>query len=52
MLRRTGFADILFVGMTGFSTSPFTAGALFRARKKSGLSDVVSGLTHNVGKLF
>jgi hypothetical protein len=30
-----GFADILFIGMTGFRTSPYTAGALFRARKKA-----------------
>jgi hypothetical protein len=33
-LRKAGFSDILFVGMTGFRTSSFTAGALFKARKK------------------
>jgi hypothetical protein len=36
MLRSAGFCDILFTGMTGFRTSEFTAGALFRARKKAG----------------
>jgi hypothetical protein len=36
MLRKAGFADILFTGMTGFRTSAYTAGALFRARKKTG----------------
>jgi len=32
-----GFSDILFVSMTGFRTSPFTEGALFRAKKKNGI---------------
>jgi hypothetical protein len=35
MLRRAGFAGILFAGLTGFRTSPYTEGALFRARKKA-----------------
>jgi hypothetical protein len=36
MLREAGFAGILFTGMTGFRTSAYTAGALFRARKREG----------------
>jgi hypothetical protein len=33
LLQNAGFEDVAWTGMTGFRTSPYTAGALFRARK-------------------
>jgi len=34
-MEEAGFCDIAFGGTTGFSTSEFTIGALFRAGKPS-----------------
>jgi hypothetical protein len=33
LLQEAGFTDAVCAGMTGFNTSPYTAGALFTARK-------------------
>jgi hypothetical protein len=33
LLKNVGFVDVEFVGATGMTTSKFTEGALFRARK-------------------
>ena len=33
LLRNAGFEDVAWLGMTGFRTSQYTVGALFRARK-------------------
>ena len=33
MLKNAGFVDAAWMGMTGFRTSPYTVGALFKARK-------------------
>jgi hypothetical protein len=33
MLQRTGFADARMLGTTGYHTSPYTEGTLYRAIK-------------------
>jgi hypothetical protein len=33
LIRSVGFEDVEFTGKTGMTTSKFTEGALFRARK-------------------
>jgi len=33
LLRNAGFEDVAWLGMTGFRSSPYTVGALFKARK-------------------
>jgi hypothetical protein len=33
LLEEAGFKDIEYLGATGFHTSPYTVGALFRAKK-------------------
>jgi hypothetical protein len=33
LLKRAGFEDVEWLGMTGFRTSPYTAGALLKGRK-------------------
>jgi len=33
LLKNAGFEDVAWLGMTGFRTSPYTVGALFKGRK-------------------
>jgi hypothetical protein len=33
LMEKAGFSEVEFVGLTGFRTSKYTVGALFRARK-------------------
>jgi hypothetical protein len=33
LMRAAGFVEVKFLGPTGFRTSRYTAGALFKARK-------------------
>jgi len=33
LLEEAGFEEVEWLGMTGFRTSPYTVGALFRANK-------------------